>query len=798
MRRIFIVLIKTATVSKRKKLNSFLNKIKRMRDAYPFYFYFFIAFLFTFWDNIKVYVVKMYFLGKTFNGDVDQKIFFMMVSWEIFIKMEEKNQKISEKSKYTGVYSVAVILRHFGIEVTEEKIVADYNLTDEVLDWKSLQNIAKANKLRTQFLCPTPDELREVAAPALVKMKNGTYAVVAVNNDEAIFLLDPNLPNPIALPRQSFLEVWSGEILTFAAKLNWQYIKRKYNLHWFLTVVSHYKRYLGEVMMAAFFLQMMGIAMPLFTQVVIDKVIGNHGMSTLTVLGVSMVVFGVFQASLSCLRTYVLNHTTNKLDAILGTRLFRHLISLPLPYYEHRRVGDTLMRVGALGSVREFLTGQALMTILDAFFSIVFVAFLFYYSVPLTLFTLVVIPLYLVQNIWALPIYKRKIEAVWRTGAANNAFMVEAVTGMQTVKALAIEPQFNSRWEKLISRYVQTTFDNMTFGLVVGSGSQFIQALSSLVIMWYGGHMVMRGEFTLGQLIAFQMIAGQALSPLTKILGMWPNVQQVALSLERIGDILNTRMEPVLLNQGKRLDEVKGAIKLENVSFRYRLDTPLVLDGINLEISPGEKVGIVGRSGSGKSTLTSIIQKLYTPEVGTVSLDSVDVSKLDYAWLRYNIGAVMQDNYLFNRSVRDNIAVANPSASMEQVIQAAKMAGAHEFILELNEGYDTKVGERGSSLSGGQRQRIAIARALFSNPPILIFDEATSALDYESERIIMNNLEEISKNRTLIIIAHRLSTVERCDKIIVVEKGRIAEVGSHTELRALGGIYENLYRQQEV
>ena len=291
-------------------------------------------------------------------------------------------------------------------------------------------------------------------------------------------------------------------------------------------------------------------------------------------------------------------------------------------------MGDTLMRVGALGSVRQFMTGPALMTILDTLFAVVFVAFLLTYSVKLTLLVLVVVPLYIVQNIWALPIYRRKIEAVWRTGSANNSFIVEAVTGIQTVKALALEPQFNHRWEKLIGRYVQTTFDNMTFGLVTGSASQFIQMLSSLIILWYGGHMVMDGALTLGQLIAFQMGAGQALSPLTKLLTMWPQVQQTALSLERIGDILNTRMEPVLLAQGSR-EQFQPEIELQQVSFRYRMDTPLVLENVSFRIEAGQKIGIVGRSGSGKSTLTNIIQKLYMPEAGRVLMGGRDVRELD-------------------------------------------------------------------------------------------------------------------------------------------------------------------------
>ena len=707
--------------------------------------------------------------------------------------MPEEN-KIDNR---TGVISITKILQHFGVK-DFQKILDEYPYTDDQLDWQILQKIAQKYRVKCNVIRPTIDELREVTYPAIAKMNDGAFVTIGSANDEVVLLLDPRDRKPTAMSVKQFLESWSNELMIFSAALSWTYFKKRYNIDWFLMVIKRYKRPLGEVLIANFFLQIMGIGMPLITQVIIDKVISNDGMSTLTVIGCSMCIFFFVQSLLTFIKTYLMNHTTNKLDAILGTRLFRHLIALPLPYYERRRVGDTLMRVGALTQIREFLTGSGLMTILDVIFSVVFIAFMLWYSVPLTLISLLTIPLYLAQNIWAVPIIKKKIEAVWRTAAMNNAFMVESITNIETIKALAVEPQFTYKWENLLARYVRTTFENIKFHLVIGAFSGMVQVIISMAILWYGGHMVMDGIFTLGQLIAFQMLSSQALGPMTKLLTMWPQVQQIGLSLERIGDILNTSMEPIVKDMGKRgAERIEGSIDLHDVSFRYRVDLPLVLKNINLTVAPGEKVGIVGRSGSGKSTLTNLVQNLYIPEAGDIIVGGVNTREANLSWLRSQIGVVMQENYLFNTSVRDNIAVSRPTATMDEIIRAARLAGAHDFILELKEGYDTKVGERGDSLSGGQRQRIAIARALLANPPILIFDEATSALDYESERIILNNMEAIGAHRTMLIIAHRLSAVRKCDKIIVVDKGEIVESGSHDQLLAMNGLYRYLYNQQE-
>ena len=707
-----------------------------------------------------------------------------------------ENKSSSPPKDRTGIVSIIKILQHFGVKDLQ-KIYDKNPETDKQVDWDKLRKLAKKYNIDATVIRPTLDEMREIEYPVIAKMNDGAYIAVGSMNEEVVLAIDPRESKPKAIPIKEFLESWSNELMIFSASFSWAYFKKRYNVDWFLEVVKRYKRPLFEVVISTFFLQLMAIVFPLITQVIIDKVIGNAGYATLTVIGVSMVLFFAMQSLLTALKTYILNHTTNKLDAILGTRLFRHLIALPLPYYERRRVGETLLRIESLERVRNFLTGPGLTTVLDVFFSTVFIAFMVWYSVPLTLIALTILPLYLVQ-LWALPILREKLKGLWRARAANQSFMVESISNVETVKALAVEPQFVNKWENLIARYVRKTFELIKFQLTISTYRGLVDSLVSMAILWYGGNMVMRGEFTLGQLIAFQMISRQATTPLTTLLMMWWEIIMVKIALNLVGDILNTPMEPVVHEMGKRGENrVDGAIEISNVSFRYRMDLPLVLKNINLTVLPGQKIGIVGRSGSGKSTLTNLVQNLYIPEEGHITIGGIDTRQANLGWLRGQIGVVMQENYLFNSSVCDNIAVSRPTATMDEIIRASRLAGAHDFILELKEGYDTKVGERGDSLSGGQRQRVAIARALLANPPILIFDEATSALDYESERIIFNNMGAIGAHRTMLIIAHRLSAVRRCDKIIVIDKGEIVESGTHEQLLALGGLYRYLYDQQE-
>jgi subfamily B ATP-binding cassette protein HlyB/CyaB len=535
---------------------------------------------------------------------------------------------------------------------------------------------------------------------------------------------------------------------------------------------------------------------PLFFQVVIDKVLVHRTLSTLDVLIIGLVAIAIFETVLGILRTYMFSHTTNRIDVELGARLFRHLMALPIAYFQARRVGDSVARVRELENIRNFLTSSALTLVIDLFFTFVFLAVMFVYSTLLTWIVLGAFPVYIAISAGATPLFRRRLDEKFARGAENQAFLVESVTGVETLKAMAIEPQMQRRWEEQLAGYVAASFRVLSLGNVASQTVQLVSKLVTAGVLFLGAKLVIDGSLSVGELVAFNMLAGRVSAPVLRLAQVWQDFHQARLSVARLGDILNTPAEPTFNPGRAALPTIRGDITFEHVSFRYRIDGPEVLHDVSFSVPAGQIVGVVGPSGSGKSTLAKLTQRLYVPETGRVLVDGVDLAMVDTAWLRRQLGVVLQESVLFNRSVRDNIALADPAMSMERVIAAATLAGAHGFVLELPEGYDTVVGERGSSLSGGQKQRIAIARALVMNPRILIFDEATSALDYESERIIQSNMQEIAQGRTVFIIAHRLSTVRLTDRIITIDAGRLAEDGSHDDLIKTGGRYASLHRLQ--
>ncbi|HUM39712.1 MAG TPA: type I secretion system permease/ATPase [Nitrospira sp.] len=530
---------------------------------------------------------------------------------------------------------------------------------------------------------------------------------------------------------------------------------------------------------------------------VIDKVLVHKGFTTLHVMAVGMLALALLDALLGGLRTYLFAHTTNRIDVGLGSQLFRHLLALPLAYFEARRVGDTVARVRELEQIRQFLTSNAVTVVLDVVFTIVFLGVMWIYSPTLTLVVMASLPLYVLLSVLITPTIRARLHEKFNRGAENQSFLVEAVSGIQTVKALAVEPPLQRRWDEQLAGYVQASFRATNLIAVAGQAATCIQKSTTIAVMWVGAYQVIDGALSIGELIAFNMLSGQVTGPLLRMVNLWQEFQQVGISIQRLGDVLNAKAESSYNPNRTTLPQIAGQIVFDDVGFRYRIDGPPVLQHVSLTLQPGQIVGVVGRSGSGKSTIAKLVQRLYVPERGRVLVDGVDLAQIDPAWLRRQVGVVLQENFLFNRSVRDNIALTDPGLSMDRVIHAAKLAGAHEFILELPEGYDTIVGEHGCALSGGQRQRIAIARAVVANPRILIFDEATSALDYESEAIIQRNMAQICKGRTVIIIAHRLSTVRPAHKIYVIDRGQLVEQGTHDELLTRNGMYTRLHQHQE-
>ncbi|HBS58920.1 MAG TPA: type I secretion system permease/ATPase [Firmicutes bacterium] len=697
----------------------------------------------------------------------------------------------------SGLMCLVTAARLLGIPADYQQLKRAFVVSETTADVVTLLRAAKEIGLKAKYTTTTSGKLPKLSLPVIASLNSGRYVVIVKADAQRILLFDPHQERPLTLTYEEFNKVWSGKVMLLARRFSLANLEKEFNLSWFIPVVVRFKRFFGEVLIISFFLQSFGLITPLFTQVIIDKVLVHKGVTTLDILAVGLLCINSFEGILGVLRSYLFSHTTNRVDVILGAKLFNHMVGLPLQYFEIRRVGDTVARVRELENIRQFITGSTLTVVLDLFFAIVFIVAMFFYSVSLSFITLASLPIFVTLSVIVTPLFKERLNHKFACGSEVQSYLVESITGMHTVKSLAIEPQLNHKWEGILANYVKASFKTTILGNVASNIAQYIQKIATLAILWYGAHLVMDGKLTVGQLIAFQMLAGRVTDPVLRLANLWQDFQQVRLSIERLGDILNCPREPVFNPNRTLLPPIKGQVTIENLAFRYRIDGPLALDGINLNIRPGTTVGIVGRSGSGKSTLTKLIQRLYIPERGRILIDGVDLAQVEPAWLRRQIGVVLQENFLFNGSVRENIAAVDPGAPMDRIVQVAKLAGAHEFILELTEGYDTNVGERGTSLSGGQRQRIAIARALLVNPRILIFDEATSALDYQSERIIQDNLQQICRGRTVFIIAHRLSTVRNADLLVVVEKGRIIEQGSHDQLMQLKGAYYNLYRQQE-
>lgn len=657
--------------------------------------------------------------------------------------------------------------------------------------------------LRAQLVdVPTASATR-IPTPAMIRYED-SYAILYEISDRIAVLGVPS-KGIVRLKAAELIDRLETEESSYPPQVRVLLLSRttatpqqRFGISWFTPYLSRYRRVLIEVFLASFFVQLAALANPLVIQLIIDKVIAQNSMSTLHVLGALLLVVGLFEAVLGTLRTYLFVDTTNRIDMGLGSEIIDHMLRLPLRYFERRPVGELSTRINELENIRQFLTGTALTVGLDALFSVVYIVVMLFYSWQLTLVGLGTIPVFVVITLIASPTVSKQLRTKAERNSDTQSYLVEVMSGIQTVKAQNIELRARFSWQDRYARYVAAGFKTVVTSTLASSTSNFLNKLSSLLVLWVGSYLVLQGELTLGELIAFRIISGYVTSPILRLAQLWQNFQETALSLERLSDIVDTPQEAEQDRDNIPLPQIVGSVKYDNLSFRFASNGPLQLSNVNLDIPAGKFVGIVGQSGSGKSTMMKLLLRLYEPEAGRILIDGYDISKVELYSLRRQVGVVPQETLLFDGSVQENIALTNPEATTEEVIEAARVAAAHDFIMNLPNGYNTRVGERGAGLSGGQRQRIAIARSVLQRPKLLVLDEATSALDYPTERQVCLNLAEEFAGSTVFFITHRLNTVRNADIIIVMDSAKVIEMGTHDELMAARGHYFYLYNQQDV
>ena len=676
-----------------------------------------------------------------------------------------------------------------------EKILRDYENREILIDLRLIGELLSNLGLQVTSGAIPSKMASRLQTPCVIKWKE-SFAIIIKSSQEGILLASPS-EGMVNVSSDDLSSTFTSDINILLLDKTKETPQKIFNLNWFWPAIQKYKVVLIQVLIASFVVQLFTLGNPLLIQVIIDKVISQRSLDTLQVLGVALLFVTLLEGILGSLKTFLFAETTNRIDQKLGSEVIDHLLRLPLKYFDKRPVGELGSRVDELAKIREFLTGQALSTILDAIFSVIYILVMFIYSSLLTLIALIVVPIQIAITLLGAPLFRRQFRQSAEENAKTKSHLVEVITSIQTVKSQNIETISRWKWQKLYSKYISRTFERTISGTTIGQISQVLQKISQLLVLWVGATLVLKGQLTLGQLIAFRIISSYVTQPLLRLSTIWQNIQELKVSFERLGDVIDTPQESDELDKQKiPMPPVKGNVGFEDVTFSFDKSNSNVLNNVSFEISKGQFIGIVGESGSGKSTLMKLLSRLYSPNQGKVKIDGYDINKVELYSLRRQIGIVPQEPILFSGTVMENIALTQSEASNDEIVKAAKLAEAHEFIMNLPNGYSTEVGERGSSLSGGQRQRIAIARTLLNKPQILILDEATSALDYNTEKKLCDNLINNLKDNTVFFITHRLATIKNSDLIIVMHNGKLDEMGSYKQLMSNKGRYFALESQQ--
>ncbi|TFW29437.1 peptidase domain-containing ABC transporter [Duganella callida] len=712
---------------------------------------------------------------------------------------------MQDKFPHTAIQCLTAIAQHHGLQINPERLIDENALRQEEPNTGMLLRIASDIGLKAKADNLSWSRLMAQGGvfPLMAKLAEGNYVIVVgvkqgeLGGEDQVAVLNPTLANAsvMMVKRSDFQQRWQGEVVFVKRQHRLTDPNQPFGLRWFIPEILKQKAAFRDIFIAAIAMQLLALASPIFFQLVIDKVLTHQSVTTLQVLGVGIVMALVFDSTFGFLRQTLTLAASNKIDMRLTRRVFAHLLSLPIDFFETTSAGVVTRHMQQLEKIRSFLTGRLFMTGLDLISLVVFIPILFSYSFPLTLVVLLFASMIGGIVMAMVPTFQRRLNQLYSAEGQRQGMLVETIHGMRTVKALAIEPSQRRVWDQRSAEAITMHFRVGQISIAGNSVTDFLGKLLPVTIIIVGASQVFNGTLTVGALIAFQMLSGRVTQPLISIVGLVNEYQETALSVRMLGEVMNRAPEGRAGANGMR-PTLEGEIKFDNVVFRYPGAQNMALNKASFTIEQGTVVGIVGRSGSGKTTLTKLIQGLYPVQEGIIRFDGIDAREIELSHLRRQIGVVLQENFLFRGTVRDNLAVTKPDATFEELVAAAQAAGADEFIERLPQGYDTVLEENAANLSGGQKQRLSIARTLVARPRILVLDEAASALDPESEAIFINNLSKIAVGRTVVMISHRLSTLVDADKIMVMHQGSLVDAGRHEELLTRSETYQHLWNQQ--